>query len=182
VDTSPSVRPGPLPATFTDRTGCAFAARRYGPADRTRLEAFYEAFEPKRTAQGLPPTDLDRIQRWLDQILPSGLHLLVEESCGVSRPIVGHAFLIDTHRPAEAEYAIFLDRCIRGRGIGTRVNRLAVECARAEGWHRIWLSVEPHNRAAIRSYQKVGFQFVPGSIFVADAEMILPLEPVPPAG
>ena len=40
---------------------------------------------------------------------------------------------------------------------------------------RLWLSVEPHNRAAIRSYEKVGFRFLPGTIFSPEAEMEMEL-------
>lgn len=167
-----------LPASLRDRRGEPFRVRGMEPADRAALARFYEDFEPKRTAQGLPPEGSYRIGRWLDSILGGGTHLLVESG----GEVVGHAFLVDTGRPGVGEYAIFLDRGIRGRGVGTRVNRLAAEVARALGLRRLWLSVEPHNRAAIRSYEKTGFRFRPETVYSPEAEMELDLAaeaPVP---
>jgi ribosomal protein S18 acetylase RimI-like enzyme len=50
-----------------------------------------------------------------------------------------------------------------------------VEVARASGVKRLWLSVEPNNRAAVRSYEKAGFRFVPATIYSPEVEMELPL-------
>lgn len=161
-----------LPAQLQDREGLPFRVRAMDPADREALVRFYEAFEPKRTAQGLPPIGSFRIGRWLDSVLAGGTHLLVESDGA----LVGHAFLFPTDRGGVAEYAIFLDRSIRGRGVGTRVNRLAAEVARAVGMHRLWLSVEPHNRAAVRSYEKTGFRFRPETVYSSEAEMELHLD------
>lgn len=160
-----------LPAASKDKTGSGFVVREFCAADRPRLDAFYEAFEPKRAAQGLPPVGVDRVARWLDSVLPHGTHLVVE----MDNEMVGHALLVPTGEEHAAEYAIFLSRAIRGRGIGTEVNRIAVEAARAAGLDRLWLSVEPYNRPAIRSYEKVGFRFLPGTILSPEAEMELRL-------
>jgi len=165
--------PAPLPASRTDQFGAPFEVRRMAADDRPRLEAFYDDFQPKRAAQGLPPEGKERVARWLDAILRDGTHLMVEEG----GEVMGHAFLIHGEHAAEAEYAIFLHQALRGRGVGTQVNRLAAEVARAEGVRRLWLSVEPHNRAAIRSYQKAGFQFRPASLFATEVEMELELAP-----
>lgn len=158
-----------LPAALQDSRGEPFRVRGMAPADREALARFYEDFEPKRAAQGLPPVGSYRIGRWLDSVLGGGTHLLVESE----GKVVGHAFLVDTARPGVAEYAIFLDHGIRGRGVGTRVNRLAAEVARALGLRRLWLSVEPHNRAAVRSYEKTGFRFRPETVYSPEAEMEL---------
>lgn len=163
----------PEPTVCADRDGARHRVRPLEPGDRPALERFYDDFQPKRAAQGLPPSGADRVRRWLDGVLDAGLHLVVETRGEIS----GHAFLLDTTKPGEAEYAIFLRTDIRGRGIGTCVNRVAVDAARAAGWARLWLSVEPHNRAAIRSYQKVGFRYRPATIFLSEAEMELELTP-----
>jgi RimJ/RimL family protein N-acetyltransferase len=175
ADLVPSVLPAPTPCP--DHDGGAHLVRVFEAGDRARLEDFYDEFEPKRAAQGLPPTGADRVRRWLDGVLSAGLHLVVETEAEIS----GHALLIDTGRPGEAEYAIFLRADIRGRGVGTCVNRLAVHAGRAAGWTRLWLSVEPHNRAAIRSYQKVGFRYRAATVFLSEAEMELELGPPAPA-
>jgi RimJ/RimL family protein N-acetyltransferase len=161
----------PLPVECIDKNGQPFVVREYVPEDRPRLEAFYEAFEPKRTAQGLPPHNPAGVQRWLDKILLEGTHLIVKAGA----ELIGHAFLVPTGREREAEYAIFLARAVRGQGVGTQVNRITIDVARAQGLETLWLSVEPHNRAAIRSYEKVGYEFIPGSIFDIEAEMKLEL-------
>jgi L-amino acid N-acyltransferase YncA len=167
--------PPPAPDLCVDHHGAAYGVRGYTAADHhERLRAFYDGFEPKRAAQGLPPLGRDRIDQWLASILPLGTHLVVEDTDG---DVVGHAFLIDSGRAGEAEYAIFLRQDIRGRGIGTCVNRVAVAVARAAGWARLWLSAEPHNRPAIRSYQKVGFRFLASEFLAAEVEMALELTP-----
>ncbi len=171
-DSHPSVLAGVLPATFVDKEGRVFSVRPLHDADRSLLERFYDAFEPKRAAQGLPPQGAARVARWLDTVLPQGTHLLVEDEGG---QVVGHAMLLPTDRAGVSEYAIFLDRGVRGRGVGTEVNRVSLEVARTLDLRRLWLSVEPHNRPALRSYEKVGFRFVPGTIFSSEMEMELVL-------
>lgn len=165
VESSDSV----LPRYIQDRGGDDYEVRLYAASDREPLQRFYEEFEPKRAAQGLPPRDPPRIARWLDQILDQGIHLVMLRS----GRLVGHALLVPTSTADVSEYAIFLHQSLRGRGLGTRMNELAVEAAREAGLKGLWLSVEPHNRAALRSYEKVGFTLIPGTIFSPEAEMEL---------
>lgn len=166
---SPGAR---LPTTLRDREGRVYDVRPYDPADRPLLDAFYDAFEPKRGAQGLPPVGAPRIARWLDGVLADGTHLVL----WADGALVGHAMLMPTADPEVREYAIFLDRSIRGRGLGTEVNRLTAEVARALDIRRIWLSVEPHNRAALRSYQKAGFRMRQETVYSPEMEMELVLD------
>jgi RimJ/RimL family protein N-acetyltransferase len=160
-----------LPATLRDKEGRVFNVRELRPDDRAALEQFYDAFDPKRAAQGLPPEGRARIERWLDQVLPNGTHLAVERE----GRLVGHAMLLPTEKPGVNEYAIFLSREVRGQGVGTQVNQLSVELARTMDLRGLWLSVEPHNRPALRSYEKAGFRFVPGTVFSPEVEMELAL-------
>lgn len=145
--------------------------RRLVPEDRPALDAFYESFHPKRSAQGMPPEGARRVERWLNIILPRGDHLLAERA-GV---LIGHSMLMPMRDSQVVEYAIYVYQGFRGRGVGTEMNRVAVEVARAEGMARVWLSVEPGNRAAVRSYEKAGFRFLPGTILSLEAEMALDL-------
>ena len=147
--------------------------RPYRPEDRPLLDAFYDAFEPKRAAQGLPPEGPVRVARWLEGVLAGGDHLIVE----MDGKLVGHAMLMPTGNPAVREYAIFLDRSVRGRGVGTQVNRLSAELGRTLRLDRLWLSVEPHNRAAVRSYQKAGYRFRPNTLYSPEFEMEMELAP-----
>jgi len=162
-----------LPAHLRDKEGRPFTARALEAADRPALEAFYDAFDPKRAAQGLPPAGQARVARWLNQILARGTHLAVERE----GHLVGHAMLLPMGRDGVREYAIFLAREVRGQGVGTQVSRLMVELSRAMGLSRLWLSVEPHNRPALRSYEKAGFTFVPATIYSPEVEMELVLSP-----
>jgi len=153
--------------THRDKQGVEFQVCAYDPAARAALQSFYEQFEPKRAAQGLPPAGADRIARWLNIVLRGGIHLL---ACRDGE-LIGHALLMPTESDEAAEYAVFLRQDMRGRGLGTELNRAALARARESGFRRIWLSVAPHNRAAIRSYEKVGFSFVPNTIYSPEAEM-----------
>lgn len=154
-----------------DKAGGLFEVRPFRPSDRPALEVFYDEFEPKRAAQGLPPKDRDRICRWLDSVLSQGTHLLTFRDSA----LVGHALLIPTAEKGVSEYAVFLHRDHRGRGLGTALNRAAIDAARAVGLKGLWLSVEPHNRAALRSYERAGFTLLPGTLFSSEAEMRISL-------
>jgi ribosomal protein S18 acetylase RimI-like enzyme len=126
----------------------------------------YVEFEPKRRAQGLPPAGAIQLRRWLDDILPRGVHLVVE----IDGRLEGHAMLIPLDGDG-AELANFLHQSIRGRGIGTALNRAVLEEARAQGFRRVWLSVEPSNRAALRSYRSAGFHLLPATQWAQEVEM-----------
>lgn len=160
-----------LPCTLADKNGHPFVVRYFEPSDRAALERMYVEFEPKRRAQGLPPAGAEALRRWLDRILASGVHLVVE----VDGRLLGHAMLIPRADAGEAELANFLHQSIRSRGIGTALNRVVVEEARARGFHRVWLSVEPSNRAALRSYRRAGFHLLPTTQLAQEVEMELHL-------
>jgi len=149
-----------------DRSNATFVARDYEAADRAKLLAMYDDFEPKRGAQGLPPIGDSKIAVWLDRILARGRHLVVE----VKEQILGHVMLMPMEDQS-VELANFLHQSIRGRGIGTALNAHAVKLAQQLGYQRVWLSVEPGNRAAVRSYEKAGFRRLPGSYWAPEVEM-----------
>jgi diamine N-acetyltransferase len=144
----------------------AFNAREYEPSDRKDLAALYADFEPKRAAQGLPPVGDYKIARWLDRVLARGRHLVVDVD-GVLR---GHIMLMPMD-DGSLELATFLHQSVRNRGIGTAMNAVALRLAREAGYPRVWLSVEPGNKAALRSYEKVGFRKLPGSNWAPEIEM-----------
>jgi len=162
---------GILPAERVDKDGEPYCVRLFEATDRAALDEFYAGFEPKRAAQGLPPQGEDRVRIWLDGVLADGVHLAAE----ANGKVVGHGLIMPSERQEVMEWAIFLDRDRRGRGIGTEMNRVAIDVARRLGASRLWLSVEPHNRAAVRSYEKVGFRFLSSAIFSPEAEMELDL-------
>jgi ribosomal protein S18 acetylase RimI-like enzyme len=170
----------------TDAAPISFTIRAYAKADRWGLEAMYADFEPKRAAQGLPPTGDEGRRRWLDRTLSRGRHQVAV----VAGRILGHVMLIPMDgdagsdgdgdgagaRPRAAELANFVHQSVRNRGIGTDLNRAAVAAARADGYRRVWLSVEPSNRAAILSYERAGFRRLPGSLWAPEIEMAVDFE------
>ncbi|HUG38833.1 MAG TPA: GNAT family N-acetyltransferase [Longimicrobiales bacterium] len=161
-----------MAAMATDKLGGSFLIRPCHPADRARLEAMYDDFAPRRAAQGLPPGD-DRLRaRWLDQVLGQGHHLLVEVD-GVVR---GHGMIIP-FGIRRAELANFLHQSVRNRGIGTALNRALLDVARAHGIRNVWLSVEPSNRPAVRSYEKAGFRRRAVTAWSPELEMEVDLTP-----
>lgn len=150
-----------------DNAGNPFQIRDFLPSDLEALLRFYEEFEPKRAAQGLPPAEPDRIRRWLASVLGDGLHKVAMRG----ESLIGHGFVAPTTRAGVGEYAVFIHQDERRVGIGTQLNATMVEAARKHGLTGLWLTVEPLNRAAVRSYEKVGFAFVPGTAFAHEAEM-----------
>ena len=160
-----------LHQNLIDKTGKVFTARDFEPADRAALIDMYGSFEPKRAAQGLPPDGNARIARWLDSVLSRGHHIMVT----VDDHLLGHVMLIPMD-DGRTELANFLHQSIRNRGIGTLMNRMAIELAREAGCNRVWLSVEPGNRAAVKSYEKAGFRRLPGALWSPEIEMEVVLD------
>lgn len=149
-----------------DKHGQPFVLRPLVPGDRAALERMYDSFEPKRGAQGLPPAHADQIARWLDTVLREGVHVVVE----VEGEVLGHGMLLPV-RSGTAELANFLHQSARDRGIGTVLNRFLLDLGREHGFRRVWLSVEPSNRRAIRSYEKAGFRRRPVTVWSPEVEM-----------
>ena len=156
-----------LPILLFDKHGEPFTVRQMNPSDRPALHEMYLDFHPKRAAQGLPPENEYGLKRWLDHVLKGGEHLLVE----VNDVVRGHLMLIPMEDGRSIELAIYLHQSIRGRGIGTAMNKVAVNLARIAGYGRVWLSVEITNVAAIRSYQKAGFTRTAATVWAHEIEM-----------
>jgi RimJ/RimL family protein N-acetyltransferase len=156
-----------LPLLLADKHGEPFTVRLMEPRDRAALHEMYLDFLPKRAAQGLPPETEYAQKRWLDHILKGGEHLLLE----IDATVRGHLMLIPMDDGQTMELAIYLHQSIRGRGIGTAMNKLAVNLARVEGYRKVWLSVEVTNVPAIRSYQKAGFKRTAATVWAHEIEM-----------
>jgi RimJ/RimL family protein N-acetyltransferase len=152
--------------THTDKLGEPFVLRPLRAGDPEALRDMYDDFEPKRVAQGLPPGDDERRASWLASVLRDGHHLVVE----IDGEVVGHGMLLP-FADGQAELANFLHQATRDRGIGTTLNRALLALAEELGLDRVWLSVEPFNRRAIRSYEKVGFERKPMSPWAPEVEM-----------
>jgi len=155
-----------------DNTQPGPTIRPFDSPDRRAVERMYSAFLPKRAAQGLPPEEPRRLEAWLDDVIERGSHLVAQIPEG---DIVGHVMLVPVDDDT-VELANFVDHRFRGRGLGTALNRAAIDLARNLGWQRVWLCVDPANRAAIRSYRKAGFTLAPGTEWSPEIEMIRELD------
>ena len=168
----PNAGPNPqkekMRRTFRSKTGVMIEVVDLSDSRFEALVAMYEVFEPKRSAQGLPPIGRERIVAWLRRLQTNGHNLLALSD----NRVIGHALLcpVDDER---AEFAIFLAQKFRNQGIGTALTETTLDEARRLNLRKIWLSVETSNRCAIRVYRKTGFQL--SGLFGPEQEMTLDL-------
>jgi RimJ/RimL family protein N-acetyltransferase len=116
--------------------------------DRRALALLFAAVAEERDGIAAePPVDVDRLAaRWeLDGTL-------VATSAG---EIVGEVRVEPFFGSGEIGMMVAADW--RGRGVGTALVLAAIDWARANGLHKLTLSVFPHNAAAIALYRKTGF-------------------------
>jgi RimJ/RimL family protein N-acetyltransferase len=149
-------------------------AREYTVDDFGALVEMYKGFEPKRVAQGLPPPDVPRIARWLNEVQQKSRALLALDG----RRVVGHALLCPIS-DAAVEFTIFVHQDYRRKGLGTELTCLAMALAREMGFAEIFLTAELTNFPALRLYRKVGFEI--RSSYGDECEMHLRIAAAPAA-
>lgn len=118
-------------------------------ADRLPLALVFGAVAEERDRIATePPVDVGaRAQSWrLDGMLVAD----------VDGEVVGMVFL-DRSPHGFGEIAMTVAEAWRGRGVGSALLAAAIERARAEGLHKLTLSVFARNEAAIGLYRKHGF-------------------------
>jgi RimJ/RimL family protein N-acetyltransferase len=93
-----------------------------------------------------------RRKQWLESLARADSVTLVAE---VDGEIVGLAGL---EGKEVAELGMVVASGWRRRGIGTRLMEALIAWARSVGAHKISLHVWPHNAAALRLYEKFGFE------------------------
>ena len=141
------------PEEIRTRKGRILAVREYTGDDFQALVEMYRDFEPKREAQGLPPPDLPRIERWLHELESKSRSVLA-----LSRGrIVGHAILCLISGSA-VESTIFVHQDFRGEGLGTLLAERTLGMAGKLGFRHACLATEFSNLAAVRLYRKLGIQ------------------------
>jgi RimJ/RimL family protein N-acetyltransferase len=126
--------------------------RAYRSEDFGTLVEMYASFEPKRVAQGLPPPDVPRIVRWLDQLQRKSHALLAWDG----KKIVGHTLLCPI-RQAEVEFTIFVLQDYREEGLGTVMSQLTLAWAFEMGLSKVFLTTELSNYRALGLFRKLGF-------------------------
>jgi RimJ/RimL family protein N-acetyltransferase len=155
--------------TFRSKSGLEIEVVELSDSRFEELVDMYDAFEPKRGAQGLPPIGRERIVKWLRQLQTHDYNLLALSD----NRVIGHSMLcpLDAER---AEFAIFLDQNFRNQGIGTGLTEATLDYARRLKLRNVWLSVETNNRWAVRVYRKTGFRV--SGLFGPEQEMALDLK------
>jgi ribosomal protein S18 acetylase RimI-like enzyme len=157
------------PRSLTDAEGRTIRLREGSSDDRDAVVEMYVDFDPADRAQGIPPSQEDGIQDWLDRINSAGSLTVLAEHDG---DVVGHAMLVPDHEEG-FELALFVLQAYQGAGIGTALLRTLLGLGADRDVDRVWLSVERWNDAAIAVYKKVGFERTGSASF--EIEMALRL-------
>ena len=129
----------------------------------------YDLFEPKESAQGLPPKDPVRRKELIYSILNDSVNVIALGENGV----VGHCALLDIQSGVSAELLIVIHQDWQGLGIGKEMISFLIDAARFKKYKKIWLTVEASNIKAICIYKKVGFKFTEGLSSEREMELIL---------
>jgi RimJ/RimL family protein N-acetyltransferase len=140
------------PTEVRTRKGRALRVRAYSSEDFGTLVEMYASFEPKRVAQGLPPPDVPRIARWLDNLQKKSHALLAFDG----KKIVAHTLLCPI-RQDQVEFTIFVFQDYREEGLGTALSRLTLAWAFDMGLSKVFLTTELSNYRAIGLFRKLGF-------------------------
>jgi RimJ/RimL family protein N-acetyltransferase len=142
--------------------------RAYSFEDFEALVEMYKRFEPKRVAQGLPPTDVPRIAHWLDHLQNNSATLLAFDG----EKIVAHAVLCPIGKN-QVEFTIFVLQDYREDGLGTLLSKLTLGWAFGMGFTSVFLTTELSNYRALGLFRKLGFGIK--SSFGDECEMVLDL-------
>lgn len=146
------------PFGFDTEDGRAVEVREYD-GERDALRRMYDEFDPADRAQGIPPVRDDALEKWLDTIFDGdGGGESVNAVAWCDGEAVGHATLVTDENIDAYELAIFVLQRHQGEGVGSRLIRGTLALAYERGVRDVWLTVEQWNHAAIRLYQKVGFE------------------------
>lgn len=130
--------------------------RPYELNDSDRLVEFYSSLSGEVLRWSLPPYGRQRIESWLSN--PGQHVILLAQHEG---EIIGHLQIVGNSSPRMAgigELIIYLHQDFLNVGLGTTMVKRSLEFARAQGFHRIGLTVVVENRNAIHVYEKVGFK------------------------
>ena len=138
---------------FRGEDDTPFIIRPYRDRDRERLVEMYDDLDQHSRAQGLPPSSVSGIRRWLDGLLTSGWNLLALDD---DRP-VGHVAVV----PADAndpEFVVFVHHEYQNNAIGTELIKQLVAYAGDRDHEELTLEVSRGNDRAITVYENVGFE------------------------
>jgi RimJ/RimL family protein N-acetyltransferase len=126
------------------------------PTDKDKILMMFSSMSDDTLKWSMPPYDeawINRTLAMIDNLIPL---VAVHE-----RRIVGSCTIAKSRharRKGVGDIGIFLQEDFHKVGLGTAMMKLALELARKQGLHRIWLEVVEDNKAAIGLYYKIGFE------------------------
>jgi len=127
----------------------AIRVRPAGDGDRGALAVLFAAVAEERDGIATePPVDVEKLAANWDL---DGTFVAVFEG-----EIVGE-LRVESSWYGVGEIGMMVAAGWRGRGVGTALMVAAIDWARAQGLHKLALSVFPHNDAAMALYRKFGF-------------------------
>ena len=156
------------PTEVRTRKGRKLEVRAYASEDFPALVEMYASFEPKRVAQGLPPPDVPRIARWLEQLQKKSYQLLAFDG----QKIIAHVILCPIRQP-EIEFTIFVHQDYREETLGTAMSELSLAWSLEMGFGKLLLTTEFSNYRAIGLFRKLGFHT--SSSYGDECEMVVDL-------
>jgi RimJ/RimL family protein N-acetyltransferase len=118
--------------------------------DRLATARIYADVAAERNAIGAePPVDIEaRAASWT---IEGGFVALLDGR------IVGSLSVQPVYYHGYGEIGMHVASDARGQGVGSALMEAAIAWARAQGLHKLSLSVWPHNTRAIALYEKFGF-------------------------
>lgn len=120
------------------------------------LDQLAEVAEERRWIASEPPIPRDRWRDGFERRFDDAYATILASVDDDDR-LVGHLSAEGRRdRPAEIGMAVVEEW--RGRGVGTALMQGCVDWAHETGIHKLALQVWPHNEAALRLYEKFGFE------------------------
>lgn len=156
------------PTTIVDREGREITIDQFDVTYRLALIEMYIDFDQAQRAQGIPPSDPDRVEPWISTIIDQGVHVIALHD----ERVVGHAMLVPDSDGTH-ELAIFVHQDHQRAGIGRELLEHLLGAGEASGITRIWLTVERWNMPAIELYRSVGFETIQTDRFDLEMAMVL---------
>jgi len=142
-------------ATLKD--GRKVLIRKFTIEDKEKLIEMYEFLSNEALRWAMPPYTRERLESgWL-----SNLQNLIAIVAFYKDKIVGHAQIFKFPHPRRkgtGDLIIYLHQDFHNVGLGTAMLSELIALAKAEGLHKIGLSVVADNKRAIHLYQKFGFK------------------------
>jgi RimJ/RimL family protein N-acetyltransferase len=138
------------------KDGREVAIRPLTTADNDKMYEMFASMSEEALRWGMPPYTRERIERWMRNI--ENLIILGAEH---DRRLIGYAQIhkgSNPRRRGTVGLAIYLHQDYHGVGLGTEMVGLLLEAAEEHGVHKVNLDTVADNEAAIRLFEKMGFE------------------------